>query len=307
MEFNWRCCFNNLTEREYLEHLMPRNFKYQVTSFQMLEAPTKILSENKFTADIKISTCTEQGLSQFIEEFQGITSTNYNIGANSDHKTGKSVDVTGRKKCIHNVKKGKDRKDRSTGMNTQCPSFLRFKLLKTDEHEHNSETDCDKFSCSLTINYQHNHAIECSTAYKYFPVSDETKSIFTQLFKSGYSASSAYNKHVKDLQNEHGDNFIRISADRSLLPDFKWTFNFFSNFVKDNFGAINSPESFKIASEKVKNYNELHGEELARLVQNPNGQFFVAVCDKLSRRVHEVNHIDIAMIVYRRISLDGRI
>ena len=170
--------------------------------------------------------------------------------------------------------------------------------MKCNQHEH-SDTGCDKFSTEVQIQYNHNHGIECSTAYKYFPVSEETKSVFTQLFKSGYSASSAYNKYVKDLQIEHGENYIRISADRSILPDYKWTFNFFSTYVKENFGAINSPESFALAAEKVKSYNEHHGEELARFVQNPNGQFFVAVCDKLSRRVHEVSN--------RRLSLDGNL
>ena len=63
----------------------------------------------------------------------------------------------------------------------------------------------------------------------------------------------------------------------------------FSSYIKSQYGAINSPESFKMASERIQKYNEFHGEELARFVQNPDGQFFVVVTDKLSRRVHEVN------------------
>ena len=264
----------------------------------MLEAPSKIPAENKFTTEMKISTCTVKGVFDFIKEFQSITSTTYNLGKNVDKTKGKTVEISGIRKCHHLVRKDKKAKDRSQGKNTECPSFLKFKVLKCNQHEH-SDTGCDKFSTEVQIQYNHNHGIECSTAYKYFPVSEETKSVFTQLFKSGYSASSAYNKYVKDLQIEHGENYIRISADRSILPDYKWTFNFFSTYVKENFGAINSPESFALAAEKVKSYNEHHGEELARFVQNPNGQFFVAVCDKLSRRVHEVSN--------RRLSLDGNL
>ena len=72
MEFNWRCCFNNVIEREYLQELLPRDFKYQVTSFQMLEAPSKIPAENKFTTEMKISTCTVKGVFDFMKEFQGL-------------------------------------------------------------------------------------------------------------------------------------------------------------------------------------------------------------------------------------------
>ena len=111
MEFNWRCSYKNVSDRQYLEQLLPRDYRYQVTSFQMLEGPAKIPTENKFTADIKISTCTVQGLFDFIKEFQGITSTTYNHGKNIDITTGKTVDLSGIRKCHHLVRKIKDKKE----------------------------------------------------------------------------------------------------------------------------------------------------------------------------------------------------
>ena len=38
----------------------------------MLEAPSKIPAENKFTTEMKISTCTVKGVFDFIKEFQGL-------------------------------------------------------------------------------------------------------------------------------------------------------------------------------------------------------------------------------------------
>ena len=57
--------------------------------------------------------------------------------------------------------------------------------------------------------------------------------------------------------------------------------------MKENFGLLNSPESFRLAEEKVEKYNEKMGDEFAKVVQKDSGEFMIVVCDSLSRRVSE--------------------
>ena len=69
------------------------------------------------------------------------------------------------------------------------------------------------------------------------------------------------------------------------MPDYKWVFNFHATYMQKAFGKINSPEAFEKAVAKVKAYNEKNGETLCVLEQ-VDGDTVVAVCDKLSGRVH---------------------
>ena len=44
------------------------------------------------------------------------------------------------------------------------------------------------------------------------------------------------------------------------MPDYKWVFNFHATFMQNMFGKINSAEAFEKAANKVKEYNDKHGE-----------------------------------------------
>ena len=59
-------------------------------------------------------------------------------------------------------------------------------------------------------------------------------------------SSGAYN----ELQEKYGSDYMKISSDRSLLPDYKWFFNMSSQCMLENFGHINSPKSLMKAEEK---------------------------------------------------------
>ena len=78
-----------------------------------------------------------------------------------------------------------------------------------------------------------------------------------------------------------------VSADRAIMPDYRWVFNFHALYMQNNFGKINSPEAFEKAIEKAKQYNDKHGDTLCTVTQ-VDGKTIVAVCDMLSRRVHKV-------------------
>ena len=110
---------------------------------------------------------------------------------------------------------------------------------------------------------------------------------FLELFEASHSASSAYQEYKNYLMKKHGDDFVKVSADRAVMPDYKWVFNFHVTFMRNLFGKINSPEAFAKAEEKVKAYNEKNNEILC-VIEQADGDTIVTVCDKLSQRVHEI-------------------
>ena len=87
---------------------------------------------------------------------------------------------------------------------------------------------------------------------------------------------------------KHGDSFVTVSADRAVMPDYKWVFNFHAIYSQEVYGKINSPEAFEKAVTKVKDYNDKNNDSLCSIIQNDDGEVIVAVCDSLSRRVHKV-------------------
>lgn len=200
----------------------------------------------------------------------------------------KKYALTGSRKCIHNVQKRsyEQRKDKSVGKNTQCGSKLTFKLRNTTEHNHS--LDCDLFPLEFSINYNHNHSVYSASAFKFHSVSQSTKQKFDELFEAGNSPGSAYRIYRDMLRLEHGSNYVKISADRKLLPTYGWVFKAFSNYIQQSYGKINSIDAFRKAEERVRKYNDKNNDELATIHQTDEGEFFVCVCDNLSKRTHEM-------------------
>ena len=281
----WKCCFKNESLRQPLEDILPKTFQYKVTAFDPIPS-AKVSNESQFTATISVNICTKEALLEFIEAFENITNTNYNIGTKTDNTKSKSLLISGSRKCIHNLqKRNKHTKDASEGKNTECPSKFTFRI---SNKEHNHEEECQSFMTEIDIVYKHNHSINSASAVKYHNVTEETKQKLLDLFKAGYSASRAYDKYKTMLEDQHKGNFVKISADRGVMPDKKYFFNLHEKYVKEHYGKLNSIESFKIAQQRVQQYNEENGDSLAKIEQLDNGQWYVTVCDTFTRRVHEV-------------------
>ena len=144
------------------------------------------------------------------------------------------------------------------------------------------------FPLEIVLKYNHNHCIESASALRFHNVSEETKKKFIELFKNDHSAASAYQDYKNHLIREHGNHFVKISAYSAIMPDYKWVFSFHSIFIKEQFGKINSPEAYEEAVAKVKEYNDKHEKVLCTIEQLDDGEVIVAVCDQLSKRVHQV-------------------
>ena len=285
MKIQWNCCTKNLEKRLTLENVLPQQFNYKITSYNLLKSAA-LISESKFEATIRVNICNENGVQEFIDEFSAITNTTFNIGNNSDVKNSKTMVLSGLRKCHHNVQKRYQKPDKTVGKNAQCCAKLKFKLLRTSDHDHND--DCQHYPLEFSISYDHNHAVYAASAFKYHPVSHSTKDKFYDLFQAGHAPGSAFNTYRENLKKELGDDYVKFSADRSISPDYRWVFHAFSTYIESNFGKINSPTAFKLAEDRVKKFNETNKAELAHIYQNSDGEYYVTVCDPFSQRCHEM-------------------
>ena len=104
--FQWLCCNQNVEKRRLLEQILPQDFNYKVNEFKISQE-SNVLNENTFVATVLVNICDDQEIETFLTEFKEISNTDYNKNK-ADTEEGKSVKVSGQRKCIHNVqKKGK--------------------------------------------------------------------------------------------------------------------------------------------------------------------------------------------------------
>ena len=294
MTFTWKCLKKDLEKRSILENILPVKYNYEISSFKLIHK-SDIPNESKFEADFSLNVCSEAGLKDFFTELEKTSSTVYNI-LHGDKRKNQKILISGYRKCYHNVRKrtksgrqGEEEeisKAKTTGKNTSCTASIKFALKKTAEHVHGD--DCSLFPLNISLNYNHNHSIESAFAVKYHDVDSETKDAFKNLFEDGHSASSAYNEYKNQLMRKHGADYVTVSADRAIMPDYKWVFNQHALFIEKSFGKINSPEAFQKAVQKINSYNEKNCEVVSSIKQTEDGETIVVVCDQLSKRVHKV-------------------
>ena len=133
--FSWLCCKQKPESRTILEDVLPEKYKYRVASFKVIQE-SQIANETKFEAAISVNICSEEGVHQFLSQFQKSSSTNYNI-LRGDKKDGKTVLISGYRKCLHNVRKRSKSGNQSTdaevisdtkthGKQTKCLAQINF-------------------------------------------------------------------------------------------------------------------------------------------------------------------------------------
>ena len=72
----------------------------------------------------------------------------------------------------------------------------------------------------LKLHHTHNHSIKSADALRYRPVTKEVEEKFLALFDENHSPSSAYQAYKDELADTHGDEYVKVSADRSIMPDY---------------------------------------------------------------------------------------
>ena len=292
MVFNWLCCNSGTQDKSVLEDILPHDFNYKVVRFKVVNDDAEIKLEKHFNARLLVNICTEEELSTFLQEFSSLTNTSYNQ-EDTDKKSLKNAVSSGYRKCIHRVIKRKDSKtnaaksDKTQGLNTDCPASLHFKIKRHICSHSLTGDSCTSYACEISVDYCHNHVILAAEAAKYHPVSENTKNKFLDLFHQGYGASKSLNIYKEYLRDIYKEDYIKISSNRSYLPDYKWVFNFHAKYNQEKFGSFSGPDSIKLAIDHALKYNEKQGADLCKVHQTEDGHYIVVILDPLTLRVHQ--------------------
>ena len=289
---NWGSIYGkNPGRRKLLEDLLPEGYSYKVEEFHPIFESHQFC-ESKFKTTFYPNVCSIEDTDRFFENFRDLTNSDYNKTFRKDKYNCKKFQYTGFRKCVQNVFKyvnddGEPLADQERGKNTDCPAYFKFQLSKVEDHEH--DANCTKFCLKIELNYDHNHTILSGHSFKYHAVRPSTKEALIELFKQGGTPSSIHDEYLRLMESKHKDDFVKVSADRSICPDYKYVFNLYKIWKDKAFGKINTPEAFRKAEQKICEFNEKSGETVAKIKQlNDKGDYCVVVCDNFCRRVHRL-------------------
>ena len=138
---------------------------------------------------------------------------------------------------------------------------MTFKIFEPCLSVCNDQTDSTHYlkkayPLEIDLHYNHNHAVHAADALRYRPVSQETKTLFTELFDEDLSPSSAYRKFIDNFEREREGEEV---ADRFFVPDYKWVYNFHAQYVKKRFGSMDGVDVYLKLVQNIKDYNERSG------------------------------------------------
>ena len=103
-------------------------------------------------------------------------------------------------------------------------------------------------------------------ALSFRPVSDGVKQEYIHLFEAGHSAATARHEYTSQLQLKHDShNVEHVLADRSTNPNCQDIQRLFREWRDKYVGPENGEVMFDQLSQEVRQYNEIHACEGARV------------------------------------------
>ena len=298
----WKCFEKNTEMRKVLEKELPEGFSYVVNRFKLIKE-SEVPHESKFEAAFLVNICTEETANKFVHQLETRTGTNFNLKHSQRktqsatknwkhflHKCARNVTVQTKKT---NVKVGGKKGagsgramgvDRQPGKNQDCKTSM-SSTLRPCKLDH-IEGTC--FNLSVELTYDHSHEVESTTAWNFLEVEESARLRLIELFETGLTPARARKAYEEELMAKYGDDWLKVSAKRSINPDTNYVTNLHTKYWQDKFGSINGPDAFQKAKEFIQNYNETSESNIASIMQLPNGAVVVAVVDEFSKRVHKV-------------------
>ena len=79
---------------------------------------------------------------------------------------------------------------------------------------------------------------------------------------------------------KYGDDWLEVSAKRSINPDTNYISNLHTKFWKNRFVSINGPDAYQKAKEFIEDYNRKSESKIASITQLESGSVMVAVVDE---------------------------
>ena len=299
MQFDWRCCYDDLEKRKLFEKEMPDLYNYKIDRFKVIEIRNEP-HESKFETEFTVDICTEEGRDEFICQFENKTGTNFTkVHGDKEGKGGwKQRFLKCARNCrvrLSNAKSSGGRgsgsgrvkgTERQAGKNPNCKTVISTRIHPCNKNHENDDDSC--FNLGVEIVYDHSHEVESTNSYNFLEVEESAKIRLLELFDSGLTPSRAKKEFEEELKIRYGNDWLEVSSKRSINPDKNYVFRLHSKYWSDKFGTINGPDAFEKAKEFIENYNIKAGHTIASIKQNENGGVVVCVVDDFMHRVHSV-------------------
>ncbi|PIK35826.1 hypothetical protein BSL78_27344, partial [Apostichopus japonicus] len=192
-------------------------------------------------------------------------------------------------RCRHNTRQSQTK---CITKNTNCPATMTLRLKRMEHSRNRKSRSKDPHMQNenglpfiVSLRNQHNHPIFCADAMRRRPVSNETIKALEELYGKGHSPSSALDSIKSDLQENHGDDYVLVSGDRSICPDVQFCYRLYYKMFQKAYGAATGVQMLVDMEERLSLFNSNFKETCAvmEMIQN---QVIIAICSPLMKRVH---------------------
>ncbi|XP_038076394.1 uncharacterized protein LOC119744514 [Patiria miniata] len=266
-----------------LSSTLPDGYEYHLCSFSPLEGG--------FDATVRVALQDEEGATEWLADYQEHSRVTLRVKATKP-ESGRVNLFKVYYRCHHNTIPRSEKADlRPKSKNTNCPAQLTITVKRNPGKRSQAKVrdpHLPLFATIVHIKHIHNHQIACPDAFKFRDVSKDVIAKFTELYSKGYSPSSALNTHKLDLQLEHENDYLYVSADRAQCPDLQFCHRLYKKMFDKAYGAASGEKMIQDLGASIESYNEEQGLECCKMDQ-VNGKMVIAVCTPLMRRIHS-NH-----------------
>lgn len=95
--------------------------------------------------------------------------------------------------------------------------------------------------CFFRASHNHNHDFD-ETETKYLLPNSQVAEKFRALLLSGLPPFKALKQYKEELQAQYGDEYPKISKNRSICPNQNWVYSFYYKIIKEFEGKIKEEE-----------------------------------------------------------------
>ncbi|XP_063971450.1 uncharacterized protein LOC135158094, partial [Lytechinus pictus] len=256
-----------LTSAEFL----PVNYKHHICSVKE--------GVDGVNITLRLAVSTEEGAKKWLESMQKSSLATFRV-ERTHPSSGEKVLYKTEFRCQHNTKpRTATANQRRGSKNTSCPAGLSI-IVKVSTFERSdgrvrksrsSDPHLPDHPMVVKFKSTHNHLLRSADALKHRDVSEDVKEKFLDLFSKGYTPSKALALHKYDLQLQHNDNYVFVSADRAITPDLHYTYRLYYQTFKKEYGEAKGEFVLKELERRIKDGSLGDGVKLSKSSAEENG------------------------------------
>ncbi|XP_063967041.1 uncharacterized protein LOC135156951 [Lytechinus pictus] len=255
----------------WLEEFLPVNYKHHICSVKE--------GVDGVNITLRLAVSTEEGAKKWLESMQKSSLATFRV-ERTHPSSGEKVLYKTEFRCQHNTKpRTATANQRRGSKNTSCPAGLSI-IVKVSTFERSdgrvrksrsSDPHLPDHPMVVKFKSTHNHLLRSADALKHRDVSEDVKEKFLDLFSKGYTPSKALALHKYDLQLQHNDNYVFVSADRAITPDLHYTYRLYYQTFKKEYGEAKGEFVLKELERRIKDGSLGDGVKLSKSSAEENG------------------------------------